>query len=271
MHSSNSNIIHVNDVDLYYEIHGQGSPLVLIGGLGVGVWFWEYQLPAFSSYFRTIIFDNRGVGKSSKPPGPYSIEQMTVDLVALLDHLNIPKTHVLGFSLGGYIALELAISSPERVDRLILAGTSAGGKNATPMAPEVLQLLLKTEGNPEELIREKLTLAFTEEYLRKTDLSKFIRQRLEDPQPRHAFLAQAQAGANFDRSQDLYRVVAPTLILAASGDPIIPLPNAQFMAANIPNSVLKIYQGFAHQFLIENAEEFNRDVITFLQNSSVRR
>ncbi|MCK5654501.1 MAG: alpha/beta fold hydrolase, partial [Dehalococcoidia bacterium] len=115
----------VNEVNIDYAVHGQGEPLVLIQGLGGPRSGWIFQTRAFGKYYRVITFDNRGVGKSDKPGGSYTVRTMADDTIALLDYLGVDKAHVLGISLGGMIAQEIAINYPERVRKLILACTAA--------------------------------------------------------------------------------------------------------------------------------------------------
>ena len=117
--------IYVSAIALYYEIHGAGAPLLLIAGLGSDSSSWGGTVPKLSACFKVITFDNRGVGRSEVPEGGYTVGQMAEDVVRLLDHLNIKKAHILGHSMGGYIAQEIAIGHPERVERLILASTAS--------------------------------------------------------------------------------------------------------------------------------------------------
>src|SRR3712207_194537 len=118
-------IARINGIDLYYEETGSGPPLLLIAGLGGNTLGWVMLLPALAQHFRVIAFDNRGAGRSSAPPGPYTTRQMADDAAALLAHLGIERAHVLGLSLGGMIAQELALAHAERVDRLVLYATYA--------------------------------------------------------------------------------------------------------------------------------------------------
>lgn len=104
--------IKVNDIDMYYEIHGEGEPLVLIEGLGYSTWMWCKQVEELSKKFKVIIFDNRGVGETDKPDMEYSIEMFADDLADLLSKLEIKKAHILGVSMGGFVAQEFAIKYP---------------------------------------------------------------------------------------------------------------------------------------------------------------
>jgi len=260
--------VKVNDVELYYEMSGRGPHLVLIEGLGVATWIWERQIPELSKDFTVLAYDNRGVGKSSKPAGPYTIRMMADDLAGLLDSLKIARAHILGISMGGFIAQDFALRYPQRVDRLVLVSTSAGGPDHVPMAPEVLAQVLATEGEPRALTRRKLALAYSESFMQSEAVEHLIDLRLQDPQPPAAYLAQATAGATFNLSDQVHRIQAPCLILAATGDRLVPVANAYQLAKKIPNSRLKIFEGFGHQFFVEDAAAFNREVKQFLQTGS---
>lgn len=118
-------IVAANGIKLNYKVEGQGYPLVMIMGLGANRSGWSPQISFFKKHYTVVTFDNRGVGKSDKPEGPYSIRMMADDTVKLMDHLEIKKTHIMGASMGGMIAQELAINYPERVSKLVLACTFA--------------------------------------------------------------------------------------------------------------------------------------------------
>src|SRR5271170_6367611 len=127
---------------IYWEQSGAGDPVLLIMGLGYARQMWFRTRPALEAHYRTIVFDNRGVGQSDVPPGPYSIAQMAADAAAVLDAAGVERAHVFGVSMGGMIAQEFAIANPNRVDSLILGCTACGGQNAVPAAPAVLQTLM---------------------------------------------------------------------------------------------------------------------------------
>src|SRR5690349_18217962 len=125
-----------NGIELYYEIYGEGKPLVLISGLGYSLWQWHRVVPLLAEHFQVITFDNRGVGQSEKPAGPYSAQILAADTVGLLDALQIERAIILGHSMGGFIAQALALDFPGRVEKLILCSTNFGGPRHIPVTEE---------------------------------------------------------------------------------------------------------------------------------------
>lgn len=261
-------IARANGINLYYEIPGEGPNLVLIEGLGYHSWMWYRQVPAFVPHFRTLIYDNRGVGQSDMPPGPYNHGQNADDLAALLDQIDWDRTHVLGVSMGGFIAQEFALRYPERLDRLVLVATGFGGKNMVPVPSEAIQAMLPDPTiSPEERMRRGMRVAcgnqswpdeHTEEF------ERIIGWRLERPQPPEAATAQFMAGLAFDAEDCLYQIHAPTLVIAGTEDRVVPPRNAELLAERIPDATLDIIPGAGHLAFIEQAERFNHDVIAFL-------
>ncbi|NIR50159.1 alpha/beta fold hydrolase, partial [candidate division KSB1 bacterium] len=256
--------VEANGINIYYEMSGSGPYLILIEGLGVATWLWEKQVPDFSKHFTAVVYDNRGAGKSDKPEGPYSIGMLADDLAALMQALNIPKAHILGVSMGGFVAQDFALRYPDKVEKLVLVSTSAGGPDHVPMSQETLSVFFLNEGSPRDIMRKKLALAYSDSFMAREDVERLIDLRLKNPQPQHAFMAQVAAGTTFDLSEEVKNIQAPTLIAAASDDLLVPVENAHNLAKNIPNSQLKIYEGLGHQFFVEIPDRFNQDVIDFL-------
>ncbi|MFQ5605439.1 MAG: alpha/beta fold hydrolase [bacterium] len=263
-----SNSVKANGIEIYYEIYGRGPHLILIEGLGVAAWIWEKQAPEFAKHFTTVVYDNRGVGKTDKPPGPYSVAMMADDLAALMDTLKIPQAHILGISLGGFIAQDFALRYPDKVHRLILVSTSAGGPDHVPMSKETLAMFFVNEGDPRELTRKKLRLAYSKTFMQQEEFEHLIDLRLENPQPPHAYLAQIAAGTSFNLSEEAKHIKAPTLIMAATKDLLVPIANAYNLNKKIPNSQLKVYEDLGHQFFVEIPNQFNQDVIDFLSEKT---
>ena len=151
---------------LYYEISGEGTPLVLIMGLRRNLEWWYRQMPALARHFRVITFDNRGAGRSDKPVMEYSIGLFADDTASLMDALGIPAAHVLGVSMGGYIAQELAIHYPGKVKSLILGCTGCGGRRAVLMSPERVKKFTANESlTPTEILRKDMDIYFSDGYI----------------------------------------------------------------------------------------------------------
>ncbi len=260
--------VEVNDIKIYYEVHGTGEPLLLIEGLGYATWMWYRQLEEFSRDFRVIIFDNRGVGKSDKPDIPYSIEMMAADAAGLLRALDIQQAHVLGVSMGGFIAQALAIGYPELVHTLILVCTSHGGRRAIPAPPETIKAMLNEEGlPPREALRQAMRPAFGPGYLAQhpEELEKIIEWRLAEPTPRYAWQRQFNAILGADLEGKLSEIQAPTLILTGDADRVVPMANSERLHKAIADSVLEVFPGGGHLFFLEQAPAFNRRVLEFLK------
>src|SRR4030043_975160 len=155
----------LNGININYRAEGQGEPLVIIMGFTAGRSGWMPQIPFFKKYYRVITFDNRGAGKSDKPPGPFSPRMMADDTVRLMDLLGIEKAHIMGVSMGGMIAQELAINYPQRVMKLVLACTYACQDETSGDTPEQAKLLQLT---PEKLASAMIGLVFNKPLYRFT-------------------------------------------------------------------------------------------------------
>ncbi len=262
-------IAQCNDIDIYYEVHGSGFPVVFISGLGAGTWSWEPQVPFFSRRYRMITFDNRGAGRSSAPPGPYSIEQMALDTVRLMHALDIDEAFVVGLSMGGMIAQELALILPHRIRGLVLAATHPGGDMRIFGSQDVYQKLMDNSGlGPEEIVDKNIPILFSPESVsNRPEIIQGYRERQKDipVQPEHAFAAQQAAIQGFDCSAKLKKIQAPTLLLAGEDDQLIPAENARRMAEHIPDSQVKILPQAGHLMHMEHMEEFNQSLHGFFQ------
>ncbi|CAA7599413.1 Alpha/beta hydrolase fold-1 [Acididesulfobacillus acetoxydans] len=260
----------INGIELYYEIHGSGEPVLLIEGLGYATWQWFRQVDALAKSYRIVIFDNRGVGESEKPDEPYSIDLMADDAAALLTQLGFAKAHVLGTSMGGFIAQKLALRHQEQVCSLVLACTSFGGPRSLPITAEALDSMQKIAGlTPAEVIRQGFRAAFSSGFMAREPglVERLVDRRLNKPTPRFAWERQFAAGAGFAAESDLGQIRVPTLVLAGSEDIVIPPQNSALLAERIPGARLLIFPEAGHLFFIEQAEEFNRQVLGFWRES----
>ncbi len=259
--------IRVQGIDLYYEIHGEGAPLIMIRGLGSTADHWVAQVPAFSERFRVVIFDNRGIGRSDKPDIPYTIGMMAQDTLGLMHGLNIRRAHVLGMSMGGMIAQQIAIRSPEMVHGLVLCCTHCGGKHVFPPDEEIGRLFGEyIATGSDEGFEKTLKALFAQKTLNeRPDIAQSYREISKRfPSPPKFLIRQFEAVQGHDSWGDLVRIKAPTLVLTGSEDVLVPPKNSEILAARIPKARLEIIEGGAHQFPVERADVFNDTVLNFL-------
>jgi pimeloyl-ACP methyl ester carboxylesterase len=264
-------LLKVRDTQLYYELHGEGEPLILIPGFGTGLWIWFKQVPRLAEYFRVITFDPRGIARS--PGGDHfaSMVMLAEDVKELLVALDIEKAHIVGASFGGFVAQEFALAHPERTDTLVLCCTSYGGAGHIPPSAETLAALASTKGlNTAERVRENLLLAFSPEYIKAEpkEIERVIELREANFVPEHVYLHQLQAAFGFDLSPRVEQIEAPTLVITGDADIIVPMENSRNLAARIPQVELRVISGGSHTFFIEKADEFNQAVIEFITGAS---
>lgn len=265
-------MIKANGIKMYYEIHGEGEPLVLIEGLGYASWMWYKQVEVLSKYFRVVIFDNRGVGKTEKPDEEYSIKLFAEDTAEVLTALGIEKANILGVSMGGFIAQELAIRYPEMVNKLILCSTSFGGPNSIPIPEDTLSIMFKGGGkyNSEQGIKTAIGTALNFDTLVENGdiIDKIMNEKVKSPQPKYAYQRQLMAGASFDAEERVCRIKAETLIMAGSGDRVVPYENAKLLNGGITDSKIIIVEDSGHIFFMEKPEITNKHIIDFLRKNS---
>jgi len=257
----------VNGIKMYCVIHGSGDPLILIMGLRRNVEWWYCQIPSLSKHFRVIAFDNRGAGRSDKPETDYSIRLFADDTAGLMEALNVENAHVLGISMGGYIAQELAINYPEKVRNLILGCTSCGGERAVLMSQERIEKFTANKGlTPEEILRKDMDIYFSDKFVQDhpEKIREFIEISLRYYQPAHAFERQFAACLKHDTAGRLSDISPPTWIVAGDDDVLVPSENSRILKVLMPWAKLQFLPACRHAFFIEDADLFNREVIAFL-------
>jgi len=245
-----------------WESVGDGSPVLLIQGLGYGRWGWEPIVPGLAARHRVVSFDNRGIGDSDKPVGPYTAAQMAADALQVLDEADIDRAHVVGASLGGMIAQEVAVAAPDRVDRLVLCCTTPGGPNAVAM-PEVTTRLFAEAATlaPEVALRRFVENALGENPPPSLVDELFARRIANPPDPA-GWQAQAAAGMGFAGVEG--EITAPTLILAGTADNVVDYRNAELLAASIPGARVELFEGLGHLFFWERPDEAVQVIDEFL-------
>ena len=260
----------LNGINMYSEVHGKGEPLVLIQGFGGGHQGWFFQIPAFKKHFLAVTFDNRGIGKTDRSKEPYTIKTMAGDVIGLMDYLGIDEAHILGLSLGGMVAQEIAITYPHRVRKLVLGSTFAE-KNVSDASPGPQRALGVREGLPSTDIQNihfnilmtfMISSAFNRALYRMflTLLLK-IRRRSIDA---NGYFEQMDAVRGYSTADRLHLIQAPTLIITGTGDRLVSPHYSDLIARRIPNAKLVKVDGGSHAFFIEMRGRFNEEVPAFL-------
>lgn len=248
--------LRVADADLHYAVHGEGAPLVFLHGSGGNHLSWWQQIPALARRFRCIVFDHRGYGRSGRVPAVTG-ETLLDDLRALLDHLQVGRSHLVGQSLGGRTALAFALSAPDRLAGLVLAGTVCGIAD-----PAVTRSLAAAAPPPESLFERALSPGFRRD------------------QPALAFLYRQIEALNLARglpppafapgpaAERLARLSVPALFVVGAEDPVAPPPAVAAAAALIPDARLEVVHGAGHSVYFEQPDAFNRLVAGFADEAA---
>jgi pimeloyl-ACP methyl ester carboxylesterase len=245
----------------------QGTVLLLCG-IGSKRQGWYKQLPVLGRRFRTLALDYRDVGDSDPAAEQYTILDLADDAYGLAHALGIDRASLIGISMGGFIALELALSHPEFVDRLILVVTSAGGTTHVPTSPDVMRALMPTGGEFEtgEGARRVCSLVagpgFAERH--PEAIEEFVEIAQHNPMHVEAYLRQLNACRAHDVVERLSEISAPTLVIHGDADPLVLIENGRHLAANIPGATLVVYEGVGHIPEVECFERFNDDLVSFL-------
>ncbi len=258
----------VEDLNINYELKGEGHPLVLIMGLTGSLDWWDPGfLDSLAERFRVLIFDNRGAGRTATPDdGEITIVQMAVDTAGLMEALDIDSAHVLGVSMGGMIAQELALDYPDKVDKLVLAATNCGTSGSVFATREVLKKLADRTGTTEEQVTRYCSLLFCEAWLesQQEDVREFTKRHLDALGNNQNAARQFMATVEFDACGQLPTVDKPTLVAHGTEDVLIPPENSKIIAGRIPGAKLIQYEEAGHGFIWERRDDFLRDLKEFL-------
>ncbi len=261
----------IGDIEVGYDVHGDsGAWVLLIQGLGYARWSWKWQVEELARDFRVITYDNRGIGDTDKPPGPYTAEMMAADAVGLLDALGVDRAHIVGASLGGFTAQEIALSHASRVERLVLMCTHTGGTSIYPPPQVTLDLIASSASLPEdERLRKFIENAFTDTFVagHPEVIDEILELRKQTAQPIQAWQAQYAINASFDASDRLRDIEAETLVLAGNEDRVVDVRNAAALAERIAGATLITLDG-GHLFFVENAARFNDVLRKFLRDGA---
>jgi 3-oxoadipate enol-lactonase len=258
----------LNGQTLHYDVYGDsGEPLLCIHGLSADRVAWALQTGPWSERYRVVVFDNRDVGASSYATAEYTTADMARDALALADHLELDRFHLLGISLGGMAAQELALAAPERVITLTLVVTQPGtereyGELRARILGESFRHLTR-----EQRIDQLLLLCYTEDFFGDRAAVDWVRGALlrhPHPQQPDGFARQALAGGRHDARDRLHQLSMPVHVIGAERDILLPVWKSEELAGLIPGAKLTIMEGVGHGVMWERADDFNRVVLDFL-------
>lgn len=236
---------------LGYDVHGPAdAPVVVLGGsLGTTRAMWDEQLPALTAFFRVVRYDHRGHGTSPTKPGPYTVAALADDVLGLLDQLGIERAHLAGLSLGGMVAMQLAATHPERVDRLALLCTSAYLPPVSTWHERAAMVRARgTSAVADAVVARWFTPVFS-----RTPQAAALREQLLHTSS-EGYASCCEAIAEFDLRPQLARIRADTLVVAGAEDPATPPEHAKDIAAGISSAQLKVLPGAAHLASVERAD-----------------
>lgn len=258
--------ISIGDCSLYYEEHGSGDPLLLVPGLGgVGAAFFK-QIPELSKHYRVIVHDHRGCGQSDQPVMKYSVEQMTHDVLHLMDKLKIERAHLLGHSTGGAIGQIIAIEQPQRLKKLVLSSTWTHCDGFFTRIFEARHALLKHAG-PMAYMRGTTAVLYPAWWVAQNDrmLAEQEKQQVASFQPAEVVLSRIEAIMAFDRREQLSRIRTPTLVSVAADDNVTPAYFSEALAKAIPGAKLKVFSRGGHLLYHVIDREYTQAMLEFLK------
>ena len=247
-----------------WESQGDGTPVLLMHGLGYTREGWGPLRDLLARRYRVISFDNRGIGESEIPPGPYTVDQLAGDGIAVLDEAGVGRAHVLGASLGGFAAQALAAEFPGRVDRLVLACTSPGGAGSFPLPEGTLRLMAEAPSLPPEVAMRRFVENALAPAAPPALADELYAYRLAHPPDPAGWAAQAAAGAGWDAGDRLSSIAAPTLVITGIEDRVVDPRNAPLLVERIGDARLVEIERAGHMLFWEQTEEFASAVEGFL-------
>ncbi|HEY4816932.1 MAG TPA: alpha/beta fold hydrolase [Candidatus Acidoferrum sp.] len=255
---------------IHWDEEGSGAPILLIMGLGWASYAWYRSRPVLSEKYRTIALDNRGVGKSDAPPGPYSIAQMAADAAAVLNAARVNTAHIFGVSMGGMIAQEFALQYPNKVRSLILGCTAPGGPQAVRAEQEALQVLM-TRGQDPEAFAKAIGPFIYDGGTSPARIEQDTAVRRKWYPPADAYFAQLQAIMAWEAYSRLAQIPAPTLVIHGENDRLVPPENGKLIARRIPGAKLVVIPRASHIFTTDQPEVAHRAILEFLDGQATRK
>jgi len=255
-------------VKIYWDEQGQGEPVLLIVGLAYPSQMWYRTRPLLASCYRTLVLDNRGIGQSDVPQGPYPIALMASDAAAVLDAAGVESAHVFGVSMGGMIAQEFALQYPARVRSLILGCTAAGGATAVRAEPEAIQMLMNREKMSPEQAAEASVPFIYDPTTPRARIDEDIAIRRPWFPSAAGYAAQLQGILGWESYSRINQIVAPTLVIHGESDRLVPPGNSKLIAERIPGAKLVMIPHASHLFLTDQTEVSHHAILQFLNEQA---
>lgn len=253
---------------IYWDEQGRGYPVLLIMGLGVTSHMWHRTRPMLAKQFRTIAFDNRGVGRSDVPPGLYPIPVMASDAVAVLGAAGVQSAHIFGVSMGGMVAQELALQYPNRVRSLILGCTAAGGPSAVRAEEDARQMLMaRSKMTKEQALEAPIPFIHDPATPRERIDEDLAIRRAWFPRA-EAYTAQLQGILAWESYSRLQSIRVPTLVIHGDSDRLVPPGNGRLIAERIAGAKLVIIPHASHMFATDQTDSSNELIMDFLAAQS---
>jgi pimeloyl-ACP methyl ester carboxylesterase len=264
--------LQVNDIELFYEIRGTGEPILLIAGYMCDHAYWSLLVPALVKQYQIIRFDNRGIGRSSSTKNsPCTIPQMASDTAVLLDKLGIEKAHIIGHSMGGQIAQELALAHPEKIKTLTLLATWAKGDRHFH---SIIEMWGDLAAKLDLALYQKVILPwiFSDDFYSQSEMIEMLIEiaiRHPFPPQPEILYQHSQAILASDTIDRLHKIKSPTLIVAGENDILTPVKFSQQLAQNIPHSELFVLNHGRHGMVIESPDEVILMILKFLKKFKI--
>lgn len=249
---------------IYWDEQGQGAPVLLVMGLGYPSLMWYRTRPVLTSKYRTVTLDNRGVGRSELPPGPYAIPLMASDAAAVLDAAGAERAHVFGISMGGMIAQEFALQYPKRVRSLILGCTASGGPHAVRAETDATQMVMMRAKMSAEQAAEAAVPFIYDQGTPRARIDEDIAMRRPWFPRAEAYQAQLQGILAWEAYSRLPQITAPTLVIHGENDRLVPPGNGRLIAERIPGAKLVMIPNASHIFSTDQPEAAHHAVLEFL-------
>ena len=248
----------VNDIELDYEVHGEGEPIIFSHGWMENSSIWNSQIEFFTKKYKVIAYDHRGHGRSDKPKGDYSIQTLSNDLYSLIQKLNFKKVSLVGHSMGGMTALVFTLDHPDKVSKLVLAGTTAKMTFSFRLYLWIMLHIFSYEsfawGSIDFNYCEPSEQVKNEALDRALKIPKFA-----------AYECFTEFTKNYDIRDRVYKIKVPTLIIVGEKDKATPVEMSQYLNREIEGSKLKIIPDSKHMVMIDKPKEFNENMDEFIR------